>query len=59
MILAFAGYLVLWRGAWIAGVALGVVTLPVGLLGPVAIAVCAVLVGLPVWLAWWWLVWKA
>ncbi|MDE0407548.1 MAG: hypothetical protein OXN81_06765, partial [Alphaproteobacteria bacterium] len=44
------------RGAWTAGVALGVVTvavrLPAGLLGPVAI-------GVPVWLAWWWLAWRA
>ena len=39
-------------------------TLFAGLLGPVAIpgsgsgagAVCAVLLSLPVWLAWWWLV---
>ena len=50
------------RGAWIAGVALGAatvaVTLPAGLLGPAAIAVCAVLVGLPVWLMWWRLVWR-
>ena len=47
------------RGAWTAGVALGVVTaavtLPAGLLGPVAIAVCAVVLSLPIWLAWWWL----
>ena len=46
------------RGAWIAGFALGVATvmaaLPAGLLGPVAIAACAVLLGVPVWLAWWW-----
>ncbi len=58
----------LWRlgyrhGAWTAGVALGAatvaVTLPAGLLGPAAVAVCAVLVGLPIWLVWWWLVWKA
>ncbi len=49
------------RGAWIAGVALGAatvaVTLPAGLLGPAAVAVCAVLVGLPAWIVWWWLVW--
>jgi hypothetical protein len=55
--------LVYRRGAWTAGVALGAatvtVTLPAGLLGPFAIAVCAVLVGLPVRLVWWWLVWKA
>ncbi len=51
------------RGAWIAGVALGAATvaatLPAGLLGPAAVAVCAVLVGLPVRFMWWWLVWKA
>ena len=55
----------LWRlgyrkGAWTAGVVLGAATvavaLPAGLLGPVAIAVCAVLLSLPVWLAWRWLV---
>lgn len=47
------------RGAWTAGVALGVVTaaatLPAGLLGPVVITVCAVVLSLPVWIAWWWL----
>ena len=47
------------RGAWTAGVALGAatvaVTLAAGLLGPVAMAVCAVALGLPVWFAWWWL----
>ncbi len=47
------------RGAWSAGVALGAaavaVTVPAGLLGPLAIAVCAVAAGLPVWIAWWWL----
>jgi hypothetical protein len=51
------------RGAWIAGVALGaatvMVTLPAGLFGPVAIVVSAVAVGLPVWIVWRWLVWKA
>ncbi len=50
------------RGAWTGGVALGAVTvaatLPAGLLGPVAIAVCAVAVGLSVWFAWWWLAWR-
>jgi len=44
------------RGAWIAGIALGAATvvaaLPAGLLGPLAIAVCAVALGVPVWLAW-------
>ena len=47
------------RGAWTAGIALGALTvaaaLPAGLLGPLAIAACAVAVGLPVWIAWWWL----
>ena len=51
------------RGAWTAGVAPGAatvaVTLPAGLLGPVAIAACAVALGLPVWIAWWWLAWRA
>ncbi|MDE0048422.1 MAG: hypothetical protein OXO52_01450 [Rhodospirillales bacterium] len=50
------------RGAWLAGVALGAVTVPVavfaGLLGPLAIAVCAVALSLPVWIAWWWLAWR-
>ena len=50
------------RGAWIAGISLGAVTvaaaLPAGLLGPLAIAVCAVALGAPVWLAWWWLAWR-
>ena len=48
------------RGAWMAGMMLGAVTvaasLVAGLLGPVAIAVYAVVLSLPVWLAWWWLV---
>ena len=47
------------RAAWAAGVGLGAVTIPVavfaGLLGPVAIATGAVLLSLPVWIAWWWL----
>ena len=43
------------RGAWAAGVALGVVTLPAGLLGPLAIVVCAVALGPPAWISWWWL----
>ena len=47
------------RGGWTAGIALGsatvAVTLLSGLLGPIAIVVCAVLVSLPVWLAWLWL----
>ena len=50
------------RGAWIAGIALGATTvmvaLPAGLLGPLAIAACAVALGVPVWLAWWWLAWR-
>lgn len=45
------------RGAWTAGVVLGaatvIVALPAGLLGPLAIAACAVAVGLPVWIACW------
>ena len=54
----------LWRlgyrhGAWAAGLVLGAVTVAAsvmaGLLGPVAIAVCAIVLGLPVWAAWWWL----
>ena len=32
------------------------VSLVAGLLGPVAIAGCAVLLNVPVWIAWWWLV---
>ena len=47
------------RAAWAAGIGLGVLTIPAavsaGLLGPVAIAVWAVLLSLPVWLAWLWL----
>ena len=47
------------RAAWAAGVGLGALTIPVavfaGLLGPLAIAAGAVLLSLPVWLAWWWL----
>ena len=54
----------LWRlgyrcGAWAAGAGLGTLTvaasLPAGLLGPIAIAVCAVVIALPAWGAWWWL----
>lgn len=44
------------RAAWAAGVGLGVMTVPAaafaGLLGPVAVAVSAVLLSLPVWIAW-------
>ena len=47
------------RVAWTAGMALGAVTLAAslaaGLLGPVAIAVYAAILSLPVWAAWWWL----
>ena len=52
----------LWRqgfrvSAWSAGVGLGMVTaaagLFAGLLGPVAIAVAASVLSLPVWTAWW------
>ena len=48
------------RGAWMTGVGLGAMTIPVavfaGLLGPLAIVVGAVVLSLPVWMAWWWLV---
>ena len=47
------------RAAWAAGIGLGVLTIPAavfaGLLGPVAIAVWAALLSVPVWLAWLWL----
>ena len=47
------------RDAWTAGVLLGTVTvatsLVAGLLGPVAIALFAVVLSLPVWAAAWWL----
>ena len=47
------------RVAWLAGIVLGVVTVwaavVAGLLGPAAIAVCAVLLSLPVWIVWLWL----
>ena len=47
------------RAAWTAGVVLGVVTvaasLVAGLLGPIAIAIYAVILSLPVWVAGWWL----
>ena len=47
------------RAAWTAGIGLGAVTvaasLVAGLLGPVAIAVYAAVLSLPVWAAWWWL----
>ena len=51
------------RIAWMAGVGLGAVTvagsLVVGLLGPVVIAVYAVLISLPAWIAGWWLAQRA
>ena len=44
------------RAAWLAGAGLGAATvaasLPAGLLGPVAVAVCAVVLSVPVWIAW-------
>ena len=47
------------RAAWAAGIGLGVATVPAtlfaGLLGPVAIAVWAMLLSLPAWIAWLWL----
>ena len=51
------GYL---RGVWLAGIVLGTATvaasLLAGLLGPVAIAVYAIVLSVPVWIAWYWLV---
>ena len=51
------------RAAWLAGIALGAVTVAAslvgGLLGPVAIVICAIVFSLPVWVAWWWLVRRA
>ena len=48
------------RGAWVAGIVLGAVTVAAsvvaGLLGPVAIAFFAVVLSVPVWVAWYWLV---
>ena len=48
------------RAAWMAGIGLGAVTvaasLVAGLLGPVAIALYAVVLSVPVWIAWYWLV---
>ena len=47
------------RTAWWTGIGLGAVTvaasLVAGLLGPIAIAVYAAVLSLPVWIAWWWL----
>lgn len=36
-------------GVWTAGVALGAVTLPTGLLEPLVIEVCALAISVPVW----------
>ena len=48
------------RAAWMAGIGLGAATaaasLVAGLLGPVAIALYAVVLSVPVWIAWYWLV---
>ena len=50
------------RGAWVAGVVLGVFTVQAtvvaGLLGPVAIAVGAAVLSLPAWAAWRWLAYR-
>ena len=47
------------RPAWIAGIVLGVATvaasLPAGLFGPPGIAIVAVVLSLPVWIAVFWL----
>ena len=47
------------RGAWWAGIALGTITVTAsvfaGLLGPVAIAIRAVVLSLPAWDEWRWL----
>ena len=47
------------RGAWTAGIGLGAVTVVAsvvaGLLGPIAIALYAVVLSVPVWVAWYWL----
>ena len=47
------------RGAWTAGIGLGAVTVAAsvvaGLLGPIAIALYAVVLSVPVWIAWYWL----
>ena len=47
------------RAAWVAGIGLGIATvaasLVAGLLGPVAVAVYAVVLSVPVWIAWYWL----
>ena len=50
------------RGAGWAWIGLGAVTLAAsvvaGLLGPIAIAACAVVLSLPTWAAWWWLAYR-
>ncbi len=47
------------RAAWATAIGLGALTVQAtvvaGLLGPVAIAVCAAVLSLPVWIAWLWL----
>ena len=44
------------RGAWLAGIVLGTITVAAtvaaGLLGPLAVAICALVLSLPVWIAW-------
>ena len=51
------------RGAWLTRIVLGAITVAAsvvtGLLGPVAIALYAVALSLPVWVAWWWLAYRA
>ena len=48
------------RVAWMVGMGLGIVTvaasLVAGLLSPIAIAIYAIVLSLPVWGTWWWLV---
>ena len=47
------------RTAWTAWAGLGAVTvaasLVAGLLGPIAIALYAIVLSVPVWIAWWWM----
>ena len=47
------------RAAWMAGIGLGAITVAAsvvaGLLGPIAIAIYAVVLSVPVWVAWYWL----
>ena len=47
------------RGAWMAGIGLAAVTVAAsvvaGLLGPIAIALYAVVLSVPVWIVWYWL----